>query len=116
MKALSRRLPSFSVRYLDVYEGYSRDIIFQVLSDDNSTGTVNIPILQFESRFECGNLRKAIQVRFNLFNLKTSFYAQQFSPKYRICSKFKRSFTVFHCISLYFSVFFLYRCGYLSTI
>ena len=24
--------------------------------------TVNIPMLQFESRFECGNLRKAIQV------------------------------------------------------
>ena len=28
----------------------------------SSTATVNIPILDFESRFECGNLRKAIQV------------------------------------------------------
>ena len=37
------------------------------MNEENSTGTVNIPILQFESRIECGNLRKAIQVRNSKF-------------------------------------------------
>ncbi|XP_063679961.1 cytosolic carboxypeptidase 1-like isoform X2 [Bolinopsis microptera] len=45
------------------------DVLSQHMNEENSTGTVNIPILQFESRHECGNLRKAIQVRIFEYDL-----------------------------------------------
>ena len=58
-------IPLFSLRNsCNEYTISCLELLFRINSSYSQENLAKVDSLTFESRFECGNLRKAIQVRF----------------------------------------------------